>query len=202
MGRADAALIRARYAVLRARFTRINAVALRQISMHGLILSLDSSHWLLILIHINECMNDLQEIAKELDHIKGALSNYGFRQWFFLTTNQKTHRIDLKTTPLSPCLLWMVYPRNFKRIFKTYGVATTFKSHMTLRKLLSRLKILSLWKSAWDVCIRSNAWPNRMPTRSTDSSTAPEHPEGLSTSSARGHPDQTPRTTAQLRPEP
>ncbi len=38
--------------------TCVNAVALRQISMHGLILSLGSSHWLLILIHINECMND------------------------------------------------------------------------------------------------------------------------------------------------
>ncbi len=43
--------------ITRVLLTRINAVALRQISMHGLILSLDSSHWLLILIYINECMN-------------------------------------------------------------------------------------------------------------------------------------------------
>ncbi len=46
MGRADAALL-----------MRFNAVALRQISIYGLIRSLDSFHWLLILIHINECMN-------------------------------------------------------------------------------------------------------------------------------------------------
>ncbi len=57
MGRADAVLIRG---ITRVLLTPINAVALRQISMHGLIRSLDSSHWLLILIHINECMNEYQ----------------------------------------------------------------------------------------------------------------------------------------------
>ena len=57
MDHADAALLLARYAVLRA---RIDAAALRQIDINAwfgtrLIRSLDSSNWLLMLIH--ECMN-------------------------------------------------------------------------------------------------------------------------------------------------
>ncbi len=49
MGLADAALILVRYAVL---LTRINEVALRQISMHGLYFYVGSSDWFNFVMNI------------------------------------------------------------------------------------------------------------------------------------------------------
>ncbi len=90
---------------------------------------------------------DPQERSKELDHIKGALGNCGYRQWSFDLVNSQSKTSDYNNHPENP----QNRPKNntfitlpfvdglsqkLQRIFETYGVATIFNPHTTLRKPL------------------------------------------------------------------
>ena len=99
-------------------------------------------------------VRDLEERTKELDHIKGALSRCGYRQWAFdLADSQSNTSADKKTCPRSDqpgpskksttfCTLLFVdgLSQNPERVFKSYGVATFFRPHTALRKLLFATK--------------------------------------------------------------
>ena len=95
-------------------------------------------------------VTDPEERTKELDHTKGALSRCGYRQWAFdFADSQSNTSADKKTRPQSDqpgpskknttfCTLPFVdgLSQNLQRVLKSYCVATSFRPHTTLRKLL------------------------------------------------------------------
>ncbi len=77
MDRADAALILARYTVFtRELLTRINAVALRQISMHGLYFYVGSSDWFNFVMNIKYCINKLSLVCWRVTLPSQKLMNF------------------------------------------------------------------------------------------------------------------------------
>ena len=94
-------------------------------------------------------VTDPEERTKELDHIKGALRRCGYRQWAFdLADSHSNTPADKKARPQTDqtgpskknttfCTLPFVdgLSQKLQRVFKSYGVATSFRPHTTLRKL-------------------------------------------------------------------
>ena len=93
-------------------------------------------------------VTDQQERTKEIDHIKGALGNCGYRQWAFDLANsqkkppERATEVPEPTPPSQKSKTYITLPfidglsQKLQRIFKSYGVSTSFKPHTTLRKLL------------------------------------------------------------------
>ncbi len=79
--------------------------------------------------------------------IKGALGNCGYCKWSFDLVNSQSKTSDhnnktdnSQNRPKNNTFITLPFvdglSQKLQRIFKTYGVATTFKPHTTLRKLL------------------------------------------------------------------
>ena len=93
-------------------------------------------------------MTDPEEKVKEVQHIKSALSHCGYRNWTFelaKKNNNKANKTNAPTDnnpPSGKSSTFITLPfvdglsQKLQRIFKSYGVATSFKPHTTLRKLL------------------------------------------------------------------
>ena len=90
-----------------------------------------------------------QEKEKEIHHIKSALNNCGYRQWAFdlaKSQNKTDHSpqaaASTDSTPVRRNKAFITIPfveglsQKLQRVFRNYGVTTTFKPHTTLRKLL------------------------------------------------------------------
>ncbi|XP_072020645.1 uncharacterized protein [Amphiura filiformis] len=94
-------------------------------------------------------VTDPEERVKEVEHIKSALGRCGYHNWTFGLAKAKDKS---KNTPDPPTnanqvegkksSTYITLPfieglsQKLQRIFKSYGVATSFRPHSTLRKLL------------------------------------------------------------------
>ncbi|XP_072044617.1 uncharacterized protein [Amphiura filiformis] len=98
----------------------------------------------------NTAVTDPEEREKEIEHIKGALGNCGYRQWAFDLSTSRNKPPTQNSNPPEPTSdipqpsnkTFITLPfldgisQKLQRIFKTYGVATSFKPHTTFRKIL------------------------------------------------------------------
>ena len=109
------------------------------------------SHKLSVIRTLNHraqtAVTDPQERNQELNHIKGALANCGYRRWAFDLANSQRNNNNRNTAVNNPQnttrnKAFITLPfidglsQKLQRIFKSYGVATTFKPHTTIRQLL------------------------------------------------------------------
>ncbi|XP_072023472.1 uncharacterized protein [Amphiura filiformis] len=96
------------------------------------------------LLYRSEIVTDPEDRAEEIEHVKGALRNRGYRDWTFFRAQEKCEKSASQDEPDSETsrgfTITLPYlegtSEQLRRVFKTAGVPTAFKPYRTLRQTL------------------------------------------------------------------